>query len=218
MPDWNNLIRERLGSLNLPSSAQEEVIRELASHMQDIYEGKIAEEVSEAHALELALKQVVHWRSLTKEIERAKSREGIMNTRSKQFWLPALLSLSASMIWLMAIELIAEKLHMPWRHANVAFMPYVLWIITLPLIGAASGYLSYRAGSARLACFSAVTFPCVVMFAFWLVLVSYLLARRTAENIHALSIGYGFFFWVLLPAAALLIGTWPLSRPHKAIV
>ena len=215
MPDWNKLISERLGALNLPPSAQEEVVRELASHLQDIYEEKISEGVPAAQALELALKQVTNWRPLAKNIERAKCKEEIMNRRSKQFWLPALLSLSASMIWLMAIELVAEKLHMPWRHATIAFLPYVLWIITLPVIGAASGYLSYRAGSNRRACFSAVTFPCMVMFVFWLVLVVYLLLRKTPQTIHALSIGYGFLFWVVVPATALLAGTLPLSKQNE---
>jgi hypothetical protein len=216
MPDWNKLISERLGALNLPPSAQEEVVRELAAHLQDIYEEKIAEGVSETHVLEFAFKQVTNCRPLAKNIERAKHKEEIMNTRSKQFWLPALLSLTASMIWLMAIQLVAEKLHMPWRYANVAFLPYVLWIISLPVIGAASGYLSYRAGSDRRACFSAVTFPCMVMFVMWLVLVAYLLAGRIDPQIdHALSIGYGLLFWVIVPGVALVIGTLPLGKPEK---
>src|SRR5262249_26968294 len=107
------------------------------------------------------------------------------------------------------------KLHMPWRYSNLAFLPYWIWIVTLPLIGAASSYLSYRAGGARLACFSAVTFPCMVMFVFWLVLFSYFLARRTPQTIHVLSYGYGLLFWVVIPSVALLIGTLPFSKPEK---
>ncbi|HSS96797.1 MAG TPA: hypothetical protein VLK33_07200 [Terriglobales bacterium] len=213
MHDWSKLIRERLGPMNLPKQIQDEVVSELASHLQDVYEDKIVAGNTESSALEFALGQVDHWRPLAKEIER--TRGGIMNNRSKQFWLPALLSLSASMIWLMFIELTAEKLHMPWRYSNVAFMPYVLWIVSLPLIGGLTAYLAYRAGSTRRACFSAVTFPCMVMFVMWLVLVGYLLMRKTPQPIHALSISYGLFFWVLLPAGALLLGTWPFSRQHK---
>ena len=214
MPDWNKLIRERLGSMNLPEATKAEVVTELAAHLQDIYEEKIAEGAGEAHALKFALDQVANWRPLVKNIERAKRKEGIMNNRSKQFWLPALLSLTASMIWLMAIQLVADKLHLPWRYAHVAFLPYVIWIVTLPLIGTASGYLSYRAGSARGACFSAVTFPCMLMFVMWLVLVAYLLARKTPQTIHALSIGYGLLFWVVVPGVALLLGTLPLSKQN----
>ena len=212
MPDWNNLIRERLGRMNLPQPVQDEVVAELSAHLQDIYEEKIAAGAAESSAMEFAFMQVIQGRPLAKEIERAKNKEGIMNDRSKQFWLPALLSLAASMIWLMVIELTAEKLHMPWRYSNIAFMPYVMWIVSLPLIGALSARLSYRAGSTRRACFSAVTFPCMVMFVLWVVLVAYVLARKTPQPIHALSIGYGLFFWVMLPAGALLAGTWPLSK------
>src|SRR5437016_2430595 len=96
MPDWNTLIRERLGSLNLPPAAQEGVIRKLATHLQDIHDAKIAEGADESHALKFALDQVANWRPLAKKIERAKRKEGLKNKRSKQFWLPALLSLTAS--------------------------------------------------------------------------------------------------------------------------
>jgi hypothetical protein len=203
--------------MNLPQATKEEVVTELGAHLQDIYEEKIAEGAGEAHALKYALDQVANWRPLVKNIERAKRKQGIMNNRSKQFWLPALLSLTASMIWLMAIQLVADKLHLPWRYANVAFLPYVVWIITLPLIGAASGYLSYRAGSTRSACFSAITFPCMVMFVMWLVLVAYLLLRKNPQTIHLLSIGYGLLFWVLVPAAALLAGTLPFEKINKLV-
>jgi hypothetical protein len=212
MHDWSKLIRERMGSMNLSEATKAEVVTELAAHLQDIYDAEIAEGAGEAHALKFALDQVANCRLLAKNIERAKRKEGIMNNRSKQFWLPALLSLSASMIWLMVIELTAEKLHMPWRYSNIAFMPYVVWIITLPLIGAASGYLSYRAGSTRPARFTAVAFPSMVMFVLWLVLVTYLLARKSPQTIHALSIGYGLLFWVVVPGVALLLGTLPLSK------
>src|SRR5215467_844465 len=109
MHDWSKLIRERLGQMNLPSQVQDEVINELASHLHDIYEEQAAAGNTESSALEFALKQVDHWRPLAKEIERTKGKEAIMNNRSKQFWLPALVSLSASMIWLMFIELTAER-------------------------------------------------------------------------------------------------------------
>jgi hypothetical protein len=218
MPDWKKIVRERLGPLHLTPAQEKEVVAELAGHLEDLYQEQRSTGMTDPETLARVLAQGPGWQSLAKNIERAKRREGIMNNRSKQFWLPALVSLTASMVWLMAIELAAEKLHMPWRHATIAFMPYVLWIIMLPVIGAASGYLSYRAGSARLACFSAVTFPCIVMFTFWLVLVAYLLARKTPQTIHALSIGYGFLFWVVLPGIALLAGTLPFLKPNRLSV
>ena len=215
MPDWNKLVRERLGSMQLTPTQQEEVVAELAAHLEDLYQEQLAAGMSQSQAIDHLLKQDSNWRQLTKNIQRAKRKEGIMNDRSKQFWLPALLSLAASMIWLMAIQLVADKLQMPWKYANVAFLPYVVWIITLPLIGAASGYLSYRAGSTRPARFSAVAFPSMVMFVMWLVLVAFLLVRKSPQTIHALSIGYGLLFWVVVPGAALLAGTLPFGRTNK---
>ena len=38
MPDWKKLVRERLSVLNLPPSAKNEVIAELAAHLEEIHE------------------------------------------------------------------------------------------------------------------------------------------------------------------------------------
>src|SRR5689334_20171374 len=97
MLDWNQLVRERLGSLGLPPATEEEVVQELAAHLQDIYEENVAKGIEEAHALRMALAEVHNWGPLAKKIERTKKLEGIMNTRTKQLWLPALLSLFGSM-------------------------------------------------------------------------------------------------------------------------
>src|ERR1041385_8826542 len=100
MPDWGALIHAHLGSMNLPEATKEEVVTELAAHLQDIYEEKIAEGAGEGRALEFALEESANCRLLVKNIERAKRKEEIMNSRPKQFCLPALVSLTASMIWL----------------------------------------------------------------------------------------------------------------------
>jgi hypothetical protein len=217
MLDWTKVIEERLGRRRLPPALQTEIERELATHLEDLYQEQIGTGMTDLEALNYVLSQQANWPSLARNIERAKRKEGIMNQRSKQFWLPALLSLAASMIWLMAIELVADKLHMEWKYANLAFLPYVIWIITLPLIGAASGHFSYRAGSRRAACFVAVAFPALVMFVMWLVIIAFVLARKSAMTVH---IGYGLLLyglllWAVVPGAALLAGTLPLSRYNE---
>ena len=42
MPDWKALVRGRIGSLDLPQAARDEVIAELAAHLEDIYEEQVA--------------------------------------------------------------------------------------------------------------------------------------------------------------------------------
>ena len=140
-----------------------------------------------------------------------------MNTRAKQFWLPALLSLTASMTLVMVLQLVSTKLQMPWKHAGLAFLPYALWILLLPGIGAASGYLSLKAGAGRMARILAALFPSLIMSALWIVLAASLLTRKTTRPFQTLSFSYGFLLWVIVPGLALLLGTLPLSKIQPRI-
>ncbi len=218
MPDWNHLVRKRLGKLELPENLQDEVVSELAAHLEDFYQEQLDAGKNEAEALKHMLAQDSHWQQLAKDIECAKRKEAIMNTRTKQIWIPALVSLTASMGWMMALQIASTKLQMPWKHAGVAFMPYVIWFFTLPLIGAVSGYLSLRAGSRRAARIAAVVFPSIVMAVLWLVLVAVVIARKSPHPFQTLNFAYGFMLWVVAPALALLAGTLPFSRQHKLTV
>ena len=215
MPDWKVLVGERIGPLDLPPAARDEVIAELAAHLEDVYDEQLASGVSESEALNHALQQATKWRPLARNIERTKRKEGIMNSRTKQLWLPGLVSLAGSMGWMMLLQITSTKLQMPWKHAGVAFLPYVVWVLTLPLIGAASGYLSLRAGSKRPARIAAVVFPSIIMSVLWLGLLAVVLARKSPQPFQALNFSFGFFLWVVLPAAALLLGTLPLSKTPK---
>jgi len=95
-----------------------------------------------------------------------------MNSRTKQLWLPGLLSLAASMGWLMILQKVISPAQTPWKHAGVPVLPYLLWALALPLIGAASGYLAHRAGSSRPGRFAAVLVPAIVMSAVWLFILA----------------------------------------------
>ena len=130
-----------------------------------------------------------------------------MNHRTKQLWIPALVSLTTSMAWMMALQIADSKLRMPWKHAGLAYVPYLVWVLTLPLIGAGCGYLSLRAGSRKAARLAAVVFPSIVMSVIWLVLLVVVVARRTPYPFQILNFVYGFALWVLVPAAALWMGT-----------
>jgi hypothetical protein len=215
MPDWKVLVGDRIGSLDLPPAARDEVIAELATHLEDIYEEQLAAGVAESQALDYALQQATGWGPLSRNIERAKRKEEIMNSRTKQLWLPGLVSLAGSMGWMMVLQITSTKLQMPWRHAGVAFLPYVVWVMTLPLIGAASGYLSVRAGSTRPARIVAVVFPSIVMSVLWLGLLAVILARKSPQPFQTLNFSFGFLLWVVLPAAALLLGTVRSLRAQK---
>jgi hypothetical protein len=214
MPDWNGLIRERLGSLNLSAAVQNDVVEELAAHLEDLYEEQIAAGVRPSEAMQVALGEVDSWQPLARDIERSK-QESIMNKRTKQLWIPALISLSASMIWMMVLQIIDSRLRMPWKHAGLAYIPYVIWVVTLPLIGTACGYLSMRGGSQKAVRLAAVIFPSIVMSVIWLVLLVVVILRKAPYPFQTLNFIYGFALWVVVPAAALWLGTLPLARINR---
>lgn len=59
-PDWAELVREHLA---LPCT--EDVVFELASHLEEIYGGACARGTSDTEALRIALEQVDDWQALT---------------------------------------------------------------------------------------------------------------------------------------------------------
>jgi hypothetical protein len=85
MPDWKQLVRERLSQLNLPPGAKEDVIAELAAHLED--SAVLDRQMSESE--NCALVQI-HWHKLERAIERAKCKEDPMNHRTKTILLPAI--------------------------------------------------------------------------------------------------------------------------------
>src|SRR6476619_1966629 len=98
MPDWNRLISERMGLLALSGEVRDEVVAELAIHLEELYQASRARGANESQAIEIALSQTADWQKLGREISDAKNEPGGMNDRSKQFWLPGLVTLTASMV------------------------------------------------------------------------------------------------------------------------
>jgi len=58
MPDWKRTIRERLSGLKLDSAREEEIVDELAQHLQDRYEFSLSEGASEVQARRQALDEL----------------------------------------------------------------------------------------------------------------------------------------------------------------
>src|SRR5215472_18630938 len=97
MPDWEAHVRRHLAPLSLASNERDEVIEELADHLQESFEQLRAEGITDADAEKRALAQVSDWNRFRREIQIAKAKENSMSDRVKQFWLPSLLTLLFSM-------------------------------------------------------------------------------------------------------------------------
>ena len=211
MPDWNALVRQRLGAADSSSLQEEEaeVIAELAAHLEDLYEELRGKGMCDSDAVGQALGDIGNWRGLAGRIRRAKGGEEIMNHQTKTLWLPGLISLTASMVWLMTLQRATLKPGMPgpWLHAGLAFMPYLVWLITQPLFGAATAYLSRRAGAERRTELTAILFPSIVMLGVWMVLLAYIVVFRYSHVEHQWPLVLaGVLNWSIFPGLSLLLG------------
>ena len=76
MPDWKALVLERMESLGLSPAQEEEIVSELAAHLEDCYEELRTQGVCESEAIDRSLEQVTDWPNLSREIQRAKRKGG----------------------------------------------------------------------------------------------------------------------------------------------
>jgi hypothetical protein len=217
MPDWQELVRQRLTGLALENADLVEVVEELASHLEDDYESLLHNGMSEEAAIHCVIKQIADPRALKSKIESSREKEQPMNSRVSQFWLPAFLTILLAMSFLMIIEAVGFQ---PWvssawggpQGTLPAAVVYLPWLATLPFIGALGAHLSGRAGARRWTVFSSVLFPVVPYLAFCVIGLptALLLDGRVAHNITPSALFVGFAAWVLLPSIALLAGGLPL--------
>lgn len=121
MPDWKRLIQEHLSMLNLPPDAKEDVIAELAAHLEDS-----AHAGSEPCNSENPTSTQIPWQKLIRAIERAKTEEGTMNRRTKTFWLPATAVLFATGLILLFLDRAAFLQQLIWTACMVMLIGAVL--------------------------------------------------------------------------------------------
>jgi hypothetical protein len=117
MPDWKRLVEERLASLNLPPGDKEEVIAELAAHLED----SAAADPEEGGTGNRALTQVP-WHKVLRVIERTKHEERSMNHRTKTIWLPVIATLFATGVILLLLNRAAVLQHLIWIACMAMFL------------------------------------------------------------------------------------------------
>lgn len=212
MVDWQNLVRERLWNLTLKSHEKREVVEELAAHLEESYERFLTAGAPEDDAVGGALAEVEDWSGLARKIRAARSGEGTMTNRVTQLWLPGLLMFALSAGIFAMFEILGAK---PWTvatndHRHLLEF-HLLWLLSLPLVGAMGAYLSWRAGGSRSLMRLSIIFPVLPLFAsilVWLpvsLVFNYFIARNSAL-MYGLVALVGF---VLTPGVALLAGGLP---------
>jgi hypothetical protein len=215
MHDWNELVRMKLADLKMKPEEKEEVIEELAAHLEETFETLQATGMSEQKAIRQALSEVPDWKVLTKKIYLAKRKGLQMNNRVKRFWLPGLLTFLVSMSLLAAIEKFAPRLwpaHLSAGTAVIRTMPslpvYIPWLIFLPFIGGMGAYLSSRAGGSVRTVLLSSLFPILPPLAVFAILLpsGFLIDRLVMVNVVTAIFLQGLVEWVLIPGTILLVG------------
>jgi hypothetical protein len=204
MPDWRKLVRDQMPLDEMAQETREEIISEIAAHLEDASEDSSLLESSEGGTSPEFLN--VHWKNLGRAIGRAKREEDTMNDRSRSLWLPALINIVLAAMLL----IISDKIG---PHPVIVHVP-ILWLLTLPLCGATGALLARRAhGSAATRVTAGLAPSLVWLAAFCIIGVMFALFwqpvfRGFPMNEFAMSA----LSWVILPALCLLPGTLPFLR------
>ena len=202
-----------MGRLRVTPAHNEEIVAELASHLEDLYEEQRAEGCGQSEAIEQVLGEVTEWRQLARNIRRAKCEEDEMNNRTKRFWLPALVSLTTANAFLMILQRTALSPHL-FKVSSAVVALYVPLLVASPLIGATGAYLSHRAGGSRVASLAAGLFPLTAMLA----LICFLAVTGGFATPQLFYFAIAIIFGVVLPGAALLLGVLPFLKASKSII
>jgi len=281
MPDWKKLVQARLATLNLPPSAKEDVVAELAAHLEDsaaadratnesvspalahirwcqlanAIEHSKREEGTMSHrtktlwlpatAILFAVGLILVWRDSAAVLQRliwiacmamllcaAASEAKLLNRRTRCFWLPGFVSLTAATALLFDVDIVYDpslffrqiSLHpqdlLRWNSASPRSF-YFVWLFAQIAFGALGAFFSSRAGGTRSARFVAGAFPAMVIVGTYVVLVP-ITARISGEAFAsplAAYLGSAMLVWVAAPAIAVLAGALPfLSESNTAEV
>lgn len=214
MHNWQEFARRQLDDLGLDTRVREEIICELADHLEDVYERARASGMSEAAAVGQCEEQLGELRQVARRIERSKLKEGAMNQRTKTLWLPSLVTLTVSSVFLMISQLVSAHAGLvqsgstPNARALAFYLP---WLITLPFCGAAGAYVSRRGGGKRLNRVAAAVFPAVVMLAVLCCIlpIGIFLERNPFILPHLSYFGVAVAIWAVVPGTALFLGALP---------
>lgn len=226
MQDWEKLVHRHLAGIALSDAQRDEVVSELATHLQDHFEALLRSGLGEDEAARRAVIQAGDWKQLRKRIQKSRSEDTNMTDRVKQLWLPGFLTLLLSMVFLMVIQFIGPRPLVVdphgWRMMAPMAVIYVPWLLSLLLIGAIGAYLASRAGASRRTTFISTVFPVLPYLALFIIAfpVSLILDDHVAHNIMYQALLMGLLAWVVLPGVVLLAGGLPVqffaSRRHDA--
>lgn len=135
-----------------------------------------------------------------------------MNKRTKQLWLPAMVSLAISEgVLLVVTVVVGRDLRISMMGPKVTYIP---WLISLVIAGAVGAHLSRRGGSGWRTLLAASLFPAYIGLGFVLagIAITLITGVRVFARPQWLYASRALGVGVLIPAIALLLGSLPFVR------
>jgi hypothetical protein len=216
MPDWDNIVANRLANLILQVPEKNEVLEELAAHLEETYASLRAEGLPHEDALSRTLSQVMDWDELRRKIQTAKKKEDKMSKRATQIWLPVGLTFVLSMSALVGALRAGMFPHGFMINSKASLLIYVPWVLVLPVAGAIGAFWSRRAGSGRGARLAVCLVPVIALTGLFLLRFPVTLPLIPGAAWRQLSYLAGCFLgWVVIPSVALLAGALAFLPDHN---
>jgi hypothetical protein len=207
MPDWREYVRGQLIAASNYRPVDEDVVTELAEHLEQVYVELRTSGLSNAEALQQARKQAGNWTELRRGIELAR-QEGVMQVGVRQFWLPSLVTLFSAFA---ALAILIWAGVQPWMTHPAeprGLVVYVPWMLVLPFIGAAGAYLSRRAQATPWKVYVAGAFPAFAIALLFLMILpwGFVVDPQVVPAFRLRGLAAGTISWVILPGIALCLG------------
>lgn len=219
MRNWQAEVRRKFEKFEMP----EEVLREIAGHLEELYETSRNEGTSEEDAIGYCNTELGDVAEVGGRILQIRGGISFMNSRVKRVWIPGAVAFAA------AIALIELMPRLHWHTSiivvhGMVFAMYIPWLMALPFCGAAGAYLSRRSGGRTVASILSGLFPAIVplasfgLFAFTPIIVDHQMVLLH----HPIGLFRMVRDWVMFPAIALLFGVIPVcilmrnSRENRA--
>lgn len=219
MHDWQQIVGARLQSFSLPAGNREEIILELAAHLEEVYETARWQGLNETEAFHRALQEAGNWSALSENLRHAAlTKEQLMNHRAKSLWLPALASFSAASLFLLVLTRISlEPRFLVRLNSGLGWSFYLGWLVAQSLCGALGAFLARRGGGTRSTRVIAGIFPAIVMFGLWAFWIptSAVMEHNAFVLRHPLFYALGIFVWVVPPGVASLLGAAPFLKEQE---
>ena len=196
-----------MGPLKRDARREDEIVTEIADHLDDATEGCGGSEIGAEEGMARATEGVSDWKVLRREIMRAETGEASMNHRTKTVWLPGLISFTLSMGLLWFLDWVGLHPRFIWMN-NPPLLFSLPWLLGLCALGAGSAYGSRRGGGGNAEPLLAAVFPALALGIPILAGLPVILVVRSHVPSELVFNGFAsaLLGWVIIPGVALLAG------------